>query len=111
MGNKTTNPDSISWQTPHHLINVSDGLYPVRCSLEMEPPIQDPIIVNPCSKVTVKNGWINLRDAAIAISEAVQEVGGKYDTIVGVLLTQNTIQFIVVWEHISPIGVQDGLVS
>ena len=111
MGAGTTTQDRISWQTLHYLNEVADGEYQVACCLEMEPPIQDPIYAYPSSKVRVKNGWVTQSDAAIAVAEAVEEVGGKYDTIVGLALSQGKLQFVVIWEHNSAGEVQSDRLS
>ena len=72
----------------------------------MEPPFQNPIEVESDLPVHVKNGWINLSDAAIAVTNAVLEVGGAYNTIVGAAFVRRRVQLIVIWEHVSPVGTE-----
>ena len=99
MSTKTISPEDVIWETPHYLMDTPDGTYPVQCSLEMEPVIQDPVVVQSKSTVRVENGWINVTDAAIAVADAVQDVGGSYDRIVGAAFVKGMVQFVVVWEH------------
>ena len=106
MGKKTISPEDVIWQTPHYLEGVADGVYSLRCVLEMEPPIRNPIEVESDLSVHVKNGWISSSDAAIAVTKAVQEVGGAYNTIVGAAFVRGRIQLIVIWEHVSPVGTE-----
>ena len=93
---KLTSPADVIWQTPRHIPDLPDRAYDARCHLEMEPPIQDPIEVNPSKSVQIENGWVNAADAATAIANAVHEVGGAYDTIVGLAFVRGKIQFIVI---------------
>ena len=99
---KLTSPADVIWQTPRYIPDLPDGAYGARCHLEMEPPIQDPIEVNPSTSIRIENGWVNATDAATAIANAVHEVGEAYDTIVGLAFVHGKVQFIVIWEHTSP---------
>jgi len=111
MNAKTTKPVHIVWQVPHYLPDISDGQFSVRCCFEMEPPIQDPVHIDPPTLVRVKNGWINQSDAAVAVAAASERVRGDYDTIVGVAFVQARLQFIVIWEHTSPMIAQHNSIN
>ena len=99
---RKTRAADVVWHTPRFIPDLPDGVYDARCHLEMEPPIQDPIEIIPRATVRIENGWVNASDAAEAIVEAVQGVGGAYDTIVGLAFVRGKIQFVVIWEHTSP---------